>query len=154
MSIYEIALEGDQFNLEQYKTKFLLIVNIADECGLSGQLANLEALHQNRRLNCQVLAFPSNQFKQQRRDFNTMQSWCSIDQRLSFPIYHTISVNGKNTHPLFKYLKSHAKGLFHQERLFWNYTKFLVLPEERTIKRFAPVSKISRIASYIARVKV
>lgn len=53
-------------------------------------------------------------------------------------------INGKETHPIFKHLKSEAKGMFSQE-IKWNFTKFLVDKDGKVIKRYAPTKKIVKI---------
>jgi len=47
-------------------------------------------------------------------------------------------VNGSNTLPLYKYLKSEAKGLLGSEAIKWNFTKFLVDKDGTVTKRYAP----------------
>ena len=47
-----------------------------------------------------------------------------------------VDVNGKNAHPLFKYLKSELKGKLNNN-IKWNFTKFLIDPEGVSLlKRF------------------
>ena len=74
-----------------------------------------------------------------------MKSWCQVSQGLTFPVYDIIDVNGEKAHPLFIYLKAHAKGAFNQERILWNYTKFVVFPNEEKIKRFSPLTSIQSL---------
>jgi len=44
---------------------------------------------------------------------------------VTFPIFSKINVNGKQSEPLFEFLKSEAKGIFGTESVKWNFTKFL-----------------------------
>ncbi len=148
MSVYDIQIGTRVTGLKAYENQFVLVVNIADQCGFSPQLKALEALHANINLPCHVIAFPCNQFKQQSRDDVEMQQWCAVEQ-LTFTVEKQIDVNGANTHELFRYLKMHAKGAFGQQAIVWNYTKFLILPNEREIKRFAPNAAIQKVESYI-----
>ena len=48
-----------------------------------------------------------------------------------------IEVNGDNAHPIYKYLKSVAKGTF-GNAIKWNFTKFLISRDGTVIKRYAP----------------
>ena len=48
-----------------------------------------------------------------------------------------IAVNGENAHPIYKYLKSAAKGTF-GSAIKWNFTKFLINRDGTVIKRYAP----------------
>ena len=56
-----------------------------------------------------------------------------------------IEVNGRGTHPLYKFLKSQAKGIFGTERIKWNFTKFLVDTTGQVVARYAPTAKPQRI---------
>lgn len=152
MSIYKIAISAELKDLEVYRDQHLLIVNIADGCGFKPQLQDLELLHSDESIPCQVLAFPSNQFNQQSRDNHEMREWCSTHEKLTFPIMDSIILNGEGTHPLYQYLKSHAPGLLGRESIAWNYTKFLVGPREQFIKRFAPKTSIKQIRTLIEKI--
>lgn len=149
MSIYSISIDTGMKNLEEYRDQYLLIVNIADGCGFKPQLQDLELLHSDEMIPCRVLAFPSNQFNQQSRDNHEMREWCSNHEKLTFPILDRVVLNGEGTHPLYQYLKSHAPGLLGRESIAWNYTKFLVGPNEQFIKRFAPKASIKQIRAFI-----
>jgi len=48
-----------------------------------------------------------------------------------------IAVNGPGAHPLFAWLKRRAPGLI-GSGIKWNFTKFLVASDGRTVKRYAP----------------
>ena len=58
---------------------------------------------------------------------------------LHFPMSTKVDVNGKNAHPLFKYLKSELKGKLNNN-IKWNFTKFLIDPEGVPFKRFSSTS--------------
>lgn len=149
MSVYEIPVGSLIHDLSSFKDQFVLIVNIADHCGYSTQLQGLQSLHEDMNVPCTVVAFPSNQFSQQIRDSKSMQTWCAVSQKLTFPVEEIVLVNGKKTHPLFQYLKRSATGMFGQQRVMWNYTKFLIYPGESNIIRFSPAQSIESIASLI-----
>ena len=48
MSVYNIKindLDGDPINLEKFKGKYLLFVNVASKCGFTKQYADLQELY-------------------------------------------------------------------------------------------------------------
>ena len=47
-----------------------------------------------------------------------------------------IKVNGKETAPLYKYLKEQKPG-----RIQWNFAKFLIDRDGNVVERFAPTAK-------------
>ena len=149
MSVYSIPVGSVVTDLSKFKHQYVLIVNIADGCGFAPQLKDLEQLHHDPSIPCTVIAFPSNQFNQQERNDADMQQWCEVNQNLTFPVEAQLCVNGKSAHPLFQYLKQQARGALGQQRIAWNYTKFLICPNESKIKRFSPQTSISKIKELI-----
>ena len=54
-------------------------------------------------------------------------------------MFEKINVNGKDTHPLYKYLKNEAKGIL-SKNVKWNFAKFLIDSEGNVVKRYAPTT--------------
>lgn len=70
-----------------------------------------------------------------------IQSFCSLNYGVSFPMFAKIDVNGEQAHPLYTYLKEAQKGLLGSEAIKWNFTKFLVDKNGVIVNRFAPATK-------------
>jgi len=132
--------EGQDVDLSAYQGKLLLIVNTASRCGLTNQYEGLEQLQQAYQDNgFTVLGFPCNQFLGQEPGTDAeIQAFCKTNFQISFPVFAKIDVNGSNTHPLFKYLKKKAPGLFGSRKIKWNFTKFLVDQNGKAIRRYGP----------------
>ncbi|MFR1835282.1 MAG: glutathione peroxidase, partial [Turicibacter sanguinis] len=64
--------------------------------------------------------------------------------------FEKIEVNGEGAHPLYRFLKKEAKGLFSSE-IKWNFTKFLIDQNGRVIRRYAPTVKPSKIEADIQK---
>lgn len=60
-------------------------------------------------------------------------------------------MNGKNVHPLFKYVKSKKGSRLLGSRSKWNFTKFLVDRDGNVINRFAPTVSSLDIKSDIEK---
>lgn len=56
-------------------------------------------------------------------------------------MFMKVNVNGKGTHPLYKWLKRKAPGLLGVQLIPWNFTKFLVDRSGKVIERYAPTTK-------------
>jgi len=136
--------------MSSFKGKVVLVVNTATQCGFTPQFEGLEKLYRTYKdQGLVVLGFPCNQFGSQEPVSNEeMAATCKINYGVSFPLFEKIEVNGENAHPLFKYLKSKLGGLFGR-RIKWNFTKFLIDPTGRPVKRFSPVTKPEAIEPYI-----
>ena len=137
------AIDGSPASLDRYRGKVLLIVNVASRCGFTPQYAGLEALY--RRLaprGFEVLGFPCDQFgHQEPGDEAEIQSFCSTQYGVSFPMFAKVEVNGASASPLYRWLKQSKKGLLGTEAIKWNFTKFLVDRKGQVRKRFAPNDK-------------
>ena len=111
--IYDITvkdIDGSDVSLANYKGKVLLIVNVASKCGLTPQYEGLEALYlKYKDQGLEILAFPCNQFLGQEPGTNEeIQSFCSLNYNVTFPLFDKIDVNGENESPLYTYLKEQA----------------------------------------------
>ena len=63
-----------------------------------------------------------------------------------------VDVNGKNSHPVFNFLKSAPKGGgLLGDGIKWNFTKFLVDGEGNVVDRFAPQTKPADLAKDIEK---
>ena len=153
-SIYDFevnTISGKTVPLSNYKDKVLLIVNTASKCGFTPQFSGLETLYTELHdEGLEVLGFPCNQFlKQDPGSDSEIIEFCSLNYGVTFPMFSKIEVNGDNTHPLYKYLKSEAKGMLGSEKIKWNFTKFLVNKEGEVVKRYAPNTEPKDISSDI-----
>lgn len=144
--IYDFTAESINHRdvpLETYRGKVLLVVNTASKCGFTPQYRGLEALHEAYAdKGLAVLGFPCNQFAgQEPGDEAAIADFCALTYEVAFPLFAKVEVNGPNAHPLFRYLKSRAKGVLGTERIKWNFTKFLIDREGRVVARYAPATK-------------
>ena len=99
-------ITGEETNLGQYSGKVLLVVNVASKCGLTKQYESLEKLYRNYRDRGLVVAgFPANDFKGQEPGSNAeIESFCSSNFGVDFPLFEKIAVVGEGKHPLYKEL--------------------------------------------------
>jgi len=142
-TVYDFSastIDGVEQSLAAYKGKTLLVVNVASKCGFTPQYQGLEALYEKfRDRGVVVLGFPCDQFgHQEPGDEEEIKNFCSLNYDVQFPLFAKIDVNGANAHPLYKYLKSQAKGLLGSESIKWNFTKFLVDSDGNVVRRYAP----------------
>jgi glutathione peroxidase len=144
-------LNGNTEQLHDYIGKVLLIVNVASHCGFTVQYAGLQRIYaQFQDRGFEVLGFPCNQFGGQEPGSATeIEQFCSTRYQTTFPLFEKTDVNGENAHPLFKYLKHAATGIFGTEAIKWNFTKFLVDRQGQVIRRYGSTDDPARIANDI-----
>ena len=162
LSIYDIPLHkinGDTATLGQFKGKVLLVVNVASKCGLTPQYEALEKLYELYKGQGLVIAgFPANDFRSQEPGTNEeIQTFCSVNYGVKFPLFSKITVVGPQKHPLYAALiaaqpkaASVAEVSFSQKlqgygiqtnaepEILWNFEKFLVSRTGEVVKRFSP----------------
>jgi glutathione peroxidase len=134
------TLDGRLQALSAFRGRVLLLVNTASQCGFTPQYAGLEQLHRDYAARgLTVLGFPCDQFGHQEPGGSAeIAQFCETRYGVSFMLAEKIDVNGETAHPLFRYLKHAAPGLLGTEGIKWNFTKFLVDAEGRSIVRYAP----------------
>ena len=139
------------FSFSSLKGKVVLVVNTASKCGFTNQYKDLEEIYkQYKDKGFVVLAFPCNQFgAQEPGDEKEILKFCSINYDITFPVFEKINVNGNDAHPLFKFLKEKAPGMFGTQGIKWNFTKFLISKDASSIERFAPKYDPKKIISHI-----
>lgn len=147
-------LNGKKTDLSEYKGKTIIAVNTASQCGLTPQYKGLEELYNKHKEDgLVVLGFPCNQFgKQERGTSEDIQAFCELNYGVSFPMFEKIKVNGKDAHPLYKYLKSELSGGLLGSSIKWNFTKFVIDKNGKPVKRFAPTTTPETIEAYIEKI--
>ncbi|KAK4435428.1 putative glutathione peroxidase 2 [Sesamum alatum] len=144
-SIYDFTVKdvrGNDVPLSNYQGKVLLIVNVASKCGLTqSNYKELNVLYEKYKdQGFEILAFPCNQFASQEPGTNEeIQETVCTRFKAEFPIFEKIDVNGKNTAPLYKFLKSEKGGVL-VDAIKWNFTKFLVNKAGKVVQRYAPTT--------------
>ena len=147
------SIDGKEISLAEFKGKPLLIVNVASKCGFTPQYKALEELYKRySSMGFLVLGFPCDQFgKQEPGNDEEIKSFCEMNYGVTFPLFSKIEINGPNSHPLYEFLKGSAPGILGTKKIKWNFTKFLVGRDGKTIKRFAPNTKPEAFINEIER---
>jgi glutathione peroxidase len=135
------SLQGDKISMDQYKNKVVLVVNTASKCGFTPQYEGLEKLQEKyNSKGLVILGFPCNQFANQEPGGTSEIEACLLNYGVSFQMFDKVKVNGKEAHPVFKFLKKSLPGTL-GGRIKWNFTKFLIDAEGNPVKRFGPSTK-------------
>ena len=132
-----LNMQGKEIKLSDYKGKIVLVVNTASKCGFTPQFAGLEELYKKySSRGFVVLGFPSNQFANQDPGSNEeILEFCKANYGVTFPMFEKIDVNGENAHPVYTYLKNSVPNA-EPEKIKWNFTKFLIGKDGKTLKRY------------------
>ncbi|XWS72768.1 hypothetical protein CRYUN_Cryun02cG0069200 [Craigia yunnanensis] len=135
-------IDGKDVSLSKFKGKVLLIVNVASKCGLTtSNYSELSHIYEKYKTQgFEILAFPCNQFGGQEPGSNPeIKQFACTRFKAEFPIFDKVDVNGPNTAPVYQFLKSGAGG-FLNDRIKWNFEKFLVDNNGKVVKRYPPTT--------------
>ncbi len=131
------ALDGT--TLPDTDGKTVLVVNVASKCGLTPQYEGLERLQQRFGGDSfTVLGVPCNQFMgQEPGTAEEIQTFCSTNYGVSFPLTEKIEVNGEARHRLYNELTAVDDAAGESGDVQWNFEKFLV-GADGSVTRFRP----------------
>jgi glutathione peroxidase-family protein len=149
-SLYDLEFvsnAGETVSMAQFTGRPVLIVNTASKCGFTPQYDGLQRLHEELSpLGLVVLGFPCDQFARQEPGTDEeIEEFCRINHGVTFPLSTKIDVNGKNTDPVFEFVKERTGGVLGSS-VKWNFTKFLVSTDGQTVKRYGPRTEPADIA--------
>ena len=133
-------INNDIVNLNKFKGKVVLLVNVASNCGFTKQYTDLQILYEKfKDKNFVILAFPSNQFGgQEPGSNNEIKNFCETNFNITFPIMSKIEVKGTNAHEIYKWAKkNYGKSTIPK----WNFHKILINKEGKVEDTFASFTK-------------
>ena len=118
-------INEQDINLNIYKNRTILIVNVASKCGFTKQYDGLQKLYTKYiEKGFVVIAIPSNQFGGQEPGTNDeIKDFCETNFNITFPITDKVEVKGDNAHDIYKWAKkNHGKSTVPK----WNFHKILI----------------------------
>ena len=131
-------IDGDDVSLAKYRGKVVLIVNVASKCGFTPQYEDLQNLHEQYAADgLAILGFPANNFLSQEPGTNEeIRQFCTTNYGVEFDMFAKVSVKGRNTCELYRYLTSKKSNPEFGGGIKWNFTKFLLDRGGKVIARF------------------
>ena len=141
ISIYSISIkgiEGNSINIADYKGHYILIVNVASECGYTPQYSQLQELYEEFGQHLVVLGFPSNEFGgQELAENEQIIKFCRENYKVTFPLAAKSSVIGPAKNTLYQWLTSNQLNGWNSKVPDWNFCKYLVDDEGKLLKYFS-----------------
>jgi len=132
-----IDINGDTVFFEQFKGKYILIVNTASKCGFSYQYDQLQKLYETYKDKLVICAFPANNFLWQEPLSNEeIKMFCNNNYDFTFHVFEKISVKGNNKHPIYKWLSNKELNGQIDKEPSWNFFKYLIDSEGKLMYYF------------------
>lgn len=131
VSVYELSIllnDGALFPFESLKGRKILIVNTASDCGYTNQYADLQELYESQKEQLQIIAFPSNDFKEQEKGTDEeIAQFCQLNFGVSFPITKkSVVINSSNQNKIFQWLTQKEQNGWNEQQPTWNFSKYLI----------------------------
>lgn len=129
-SIYDIkinALNGEDIDFTNYKGKYILFVNVASNCGFTGQYEDLQKLYDTYQDKLMIIGVPCNQFGgQEPGSASEIETFCKINYGVTFLMTEKVDIKGENQHPLYQWLTQQSKNGTSNSSVKWNFQKYLI----------------------------
>jgi glutathione peroxidase len=120
------TLQGKPLDWTAFQHKKILIVNVASECGYTRQYAQLQDLYETNQKKLMILGCPCNDFGgQEPGDAVKIEEFCTLNYGVTFPLTEKINIVS-HTHPLYTWLIREAKIQNDDDKVSWNFHKFLI----------------------------
>lgn len=120
------GLKGEEIKFSDYAGKKILLVNVASECGLTPQYAQLEEMYREFSDKFVIVGCPANNFgKQEPGTDAEIQEFCSLNYGVSFPLSTKISVKGKDQHKLYQFVTQKTQNGVQDSEVSWNFQKYV-----------------------------
>lgn len=146
-AIIETDINGHEVDFRSFEGKPVYIVNTASYCGYTAE--NFAALRQLKRLvadGLQLVLAPCNQFGEQEPGSSADVAKFAKEQGYEGLILSKADVNGANTRPAFRFLKSKTSKHYIQ----WNFDGKFFVDAQGSVHSLAgsdPVAQIERLMS-------
>ena len=131
---------NETIDLNQYRNKTVLLVNVASKCGFTKQYTGLQDLYMKYKdRGFYVIGVPSNQFGGQEPGTNSeIKDFCETNFNITFPITDKVDVKGDNVHEIYKWAK---KNFGNSTVPKWNFHKILINKDGKIEEAFGSFTK-------------
>jgi glutathione peroxidase len=147
INIYSFSiktLQGEDFTLEKYKGKKILLVNIATNSPYANtQLHELEKFYQVHKDSIVVIGFPSNSFGNEPHNNSELKEIIQNDYHLSFPVVERTEIVGTEAHTIYKWLQSSSDNGVKSAKVKDDFQKFLISKDGNLIGLFASKTSVT-----------
>ena len=135
-------LDGKELNLNAFKNKVIIVVNVASQCGFTNQYEDMQKVwikYQDKGV--VMLGIPSNDFgKQEPGSSEEIKNFCEAKFGITFPMAQKVSVKGENAHPFYIWAReNHGKSAIPK----WNFHKIIISKDGKVLDTFASMTNPS-----------
>ena len=135
------GIDGGFVDLNNYKNKIIVVVNVASRCGFTSQYEDLQKIWERYKKNdLVVIGVPTNNFKQEPGSNKEIKDFCETNFNVNFPMTEKMNVIGKDAHPFYKWAReNHGKSAIPK----WNFHKIIVGKDGKVKETFSSITRPS-----------
>ena len=135
-------LDGREINLNEFKSKVIVAVNVASQCGFTNQYEDMQKIwdkYQDKGV--VILGVPSNDFgKQEPGTSEEIKNFCEAKFGITFPMTEKVSVKGENAHPFYIWAReNYGKSAIPK----WNFCKIIINRHGKVEDTFSSITNPS-----------
>ena len=129
-SFYDLQLNdinGDKIDLQSFKGKKILLVNVASKCGYTGQYADLQELYETHGDKLEIIGIPCNDFgRQEPGSANEIQKFCKLNYGVTFTLAEKQKIKSKPMSGVYQWLSDPNLNGWNSSLPSWNFCKYVI----------------------------
>ena len=129
-SFYDISINdinGEEINLERFKGKKVMIVNVASRCGYTSQYKDLQSLYEKNKDNLEIIAVPCNDYGSQESGSNSdIKNFCETNYGVSFTMSSKQKIKSSPMSDLYRWLSDPKQNGWNNSLPSWNFCKYVI----------------------------
>ena len=129
-SFYDLQLNdinGDKIDLQSFKGKKILLVNVASKCGYTAQYADLQELYETHGDKLEIIGIPCNDFgRQEPGSANEIQKFCKLNYGVTFTLAEKQKIKSKPMSGIYQWLSDPNLNGWNSSLPSWNFCKYVI----------------------------
>ena len=129
-TFYDLQLNdinGDKIDLQSFKGKKVLIVNVASKCGYTDQYADLQELYETHGDKLEIIGIPCNDFgRQEPGSADEIKNFCKLNYGVTFTLSEKQKIKSKPISDVYHWLSDPNLNGWNSSLPSWNFCKYLI----------------------------
>ena len=125
--LYINDINGEKINLERFKGKKVMIVNVASRCGYTSQYEDLQSLYEKNKDKLEIIAVPCNDYGSQESGSNSeIKNFCEANYGVSFTMGSKQKIKSSPISDLYRWLSDPKQNGWNSSLPSWNFCKYII----------------------------
>ncbi len=122
-----VGIDGREIALSRFEGKYLLMVNVASECGFTHQYKQLQELYEHYSGKLEIIGFPCNDFGgQEPAENQEIMTFCTKNYGVNFTMTSKINIKSEPQNEIYKWLCNKSENGVKDSTVRWNFQKYLI----------------------------